>query len=77
MCSSDLNIGTSQRLEFSVIGDTVNVANRIEAAGKKLGRPVLLSAAVLTRLKTPTPTEAMGRVALEGQPEPVELYALM
>jgi adenylate cyclase len=71
------NIGTSQRLEFSVIGDTVNVANRIEAAGKKLGRPVLISAAVMARLQTPTPTEAMGQVTLDGQPEAVELYALV
>ena len=55
----------------------MNVANRIEAAGKKLGRPVLISTAVLTRLKTPTPTEAMGAVPLDGQPEPVELYALV
>ena len=60
-----------------IYGDTVNVANRIEAAGKKLGRPVLISAAVRTRLKTPTPAEAMGAVPLDGQPEPVELYALV
>jgi adenylate cyclase len=71
------SMGTSQRREFSVIGDTVNVANRIETACKKTGRPVMISAAVLRQLRQPVRTEALGPVNLDGQPQPIELYALV
>jgi adenylate cyclase len=70
------NVGTSKRLEFTVIGDTVNVAKRIEAACKKTGHAALVSSAVVARLKERTATTPLGPVALEGQPAPVELHAL-
>ena len=70
------NIGTTERREFGVIGDTVNVAARIEQACKKTGRTAMLSAAVRSRLKSPADLEPVGPVMLDGQPAPIELYAL-
>lgn len=70
------NVGTSQRLEYTVIGDVVNVANRIQAKGKSTGRAAMMSAAVVSRLMQPVASEALGPVALDGQPLPIELYAL-
>ncbi|MDP3161907.1 MAG: adenylate/guanylate cyclase domain-containing protein [Reyranella sp.] len=70
------NIGTSQRLEYTAIGDTVNIANRIQAKGKSTGRPAMMSAAVVSRLTQPVASESLGLVALDGQPLPIELHAL-
>lgn len=39
------NIGTARRLDFTVIGQAINEASRMEALGKSLGQPLLLSEA--------------------------------
>ncbi|NQW54548.1 MAG: adenylate/guanylate cyclase domain-containing protein [Rhodospirillales bacterium] len=70
------NIGTSQRLEFTVIGDVVNIANRIQAKCKDTRQPAMMSGAVKSRLTLPVASVALGPVTLDGQPTPIELYAL-
>ena len=69
------NVGGSDRLEFTVIGDVVNVATRIEEACKTTGDGVLMSDAVLKGAPD-TPVVSRGRPELRGVGEPPELYAL-
>ena len=52
------NVGPARRLEFAVLGDTVNVASRLEAATRALGCRILCSDAVMAR--------AVGDAALDG-----------
>ena len=70
------NIGGAGRLDFSVIGDAVNVAARVEAATRETGDTILLTGATKERLTGSTvECEPRPPVPLKGKSEPVELYA--
>lgn len=68
------NIGTPQRLEFSVIGAAANEAARIEALCKMLHKQVLISETVARVV--PDGLTSCGVHALRGVGEPIEIYTL-
>lgn len=68
-------IGGAGRLNFSVIGDVVNVAARVEAATRETGDDVLLTAATRDLLTRPHPLVSRGELALKGKSLPVEVLA--
>jgi adenylate cyclase len=68
------NIGTPERLEFSVIGAAANKAARIEALCKDTGQDVVLSSAVSAELGAPG--ASLGRFALRGVAGDEEVFAL-
>lgn len=70
------NIGGAGRLEFSVIGDVVNTAARVEEATRSTGDAILLSETTKAQLNRPWPRLAeRSEVQLKGKAEPVGLYA--
>ena len=69
------NIGTGNRLEFTVIGEAANLAARIESMCKLLDQPVLLSAEFAAC--APDYVTSLGRHELKGIDEPQEIYALL
>jgi class 3 adenylate cyclase len=71
------NIGTKDRLEFTVIGDPVNVASRIESACKELDESLLISEAVHERIKDRFKTRLIGDVELKGKTDKVRLYTVI
>ena len=69
------SIGGGGRLNFSVIGDAVNVAARVEAATREVGEDVLITARTAERLTSAILVETCGRRTLKGIDEPVALFA--
>jgi adenylate cyclase len=70
------NVGGGGRLSFSVIGDTVNVAARVEAATRQTGDFILLSEHTRRLLHDQPDLVEREGVELKGKREPVRLYAL-
>ena len=62
------------RREFSAIGETVNLGQRIEQITKQLGGPILLSEATRIHLHDDVPLTALGPQALPGVPAPLRLF---
>ncbi|HKV53066.1 MAG TPA: adenylate/guanylate cyclase domain-containing protein, partial [Candidatus Binataceae bacterium] len=69
------NIGSRARLDFTVIGPAVNMASRLEALSKQVGKPVLLSRAFADLVKGEFALERVGKYSVRGFSEPIELFA--
>ncbi|QIG94186.1 adenylate/guanylate cyclase domain-containing protein [Bradyrhizobium sp. 6(2017)] len=68
------NIGSRTRLDFTVIGPAVNMAARLEALTKQLGRTVLLSRSFADLLENEPGLEPVGEYPVRGFSDPVELF---
>lgn len=68
------NIGSSSRLDFTVIGPTVNIASRLESLTKEIKRPVLLSRAFVELAGCEAKLENLGSHLLRGLSEPIDVF---
>src|SRR5207302_8998157 len=69
------NIGSRTRLDFTVIGPAVNMASRLEAFTKQLGKTVLLSRAFADFVVSDFDLERVGEYPVRGFNDPIELFA--
>jgi adenylate cyclase len=67
-------IGSSERMEFTIIGDTVNTASRIEGATKSFGSDLLLSKEVVEKIGDEFILEKAGESKVQGKTESLVLY---
>ncbi len=74
------NIGTATRMNYTVVGDTVNLAQRIEDLAKDLlpdaEVAILLSATTAGALPPDLAVSSLGWHRLRGRDDPIEIFAL-
>ena len=68
--------GTQARATYTCIGDTVNLAARLETRTKVAQRPILIDAATRAALAEGVPVDAAGAVQVSGKAAPVEVFSV-
>jgi|GEM_PF-2458086 len=70
------NIGSPRRMQYTVIGDTVNVGSRLESLTKEHHRRTLLSGATAALVGDSVPLVALGTATVRGRQEPLALFGI-
>jgi adenylate cyclase len=71
------NIGSKKRMDYTVIGDGVNLAARLESACKAYGAKILISEFTYAQLKSTYYTREVDLVVVKGKTKPVGVYEVM
>ena len=71
------NIGSSERADLTVIGDSVNLASRLEALTRTYGADILMGPTATEMVRDEFHVRSVARVQVKGKTKPVEIFALL
>jgi adenylate cyclase len=68
------NLGSSSRFDYTMLGDSVNLAARLEGANKQFGSFMMISHATREQIGDAFPCRELARLTVVGRQEPVRVY---
>jgi adenylate cyclase len=71
------NIGSPQRMEFTVIGEAVNVSWKLQELTKELGTELIVGENVMSLVIEEFELRPLGKTSIKGMPQPLEIYEVL
>jgi adenylate cyclase len=68
------NLGSTKRFDYTLIGDAVNAASRIEQLNKEYRSHLIISETTKAQLTITVPTKDLGDVQVRGRERPIRVY---